>query len=46
MYFYESLYFMSNKFSFLFIGLNFAVNPPKYRVYVLYYLKMAKFAET
>jgi len=27
MYCYESLYFMSNKISFLFMGLNFAINP-------------------
>ena len=44
MYRYESLYFMSNKISSLFIGLNFAINPPKYRVYVLYYTKMSKLA--
>jgi len=28
MYHYEFLYFMSNKIPFLFIGLNFAINPP------------------
>ena len=46
MYRYESFYFISNKISFLFTGLHFAINPTKYHVYVLYYLKMVKLAET